>query len=118
MFLIKIYYNYIMPVISHRNALRRKAISLSFINLKKKGANNRFKEFKEFKQKSKAVNKKRGKTKKNPTGRSPLYKNNSTRTKSGRNTKPRKNTKAGRNTQSKNNMWPTLSQAMTQKGKK
>ena len=77
MFLIKIFNNYIMPVIPPRNELRRKSIAIRYINPKKRGATARSLKFLEILKTSKAVNKKRGKTKKKTPGRSPLYKSHS-----------------------------------------
>lgn len=77
MFLIKIFNNYIMPVIPPRNELRRKSMAIRYINPKKRGATVRSLKFLEILKTSKAVNKKRGKTKKKTPGRSPLYKSHS-----------------------------------------
>jgi len=107
MFLIKIFNNYIMPVIPPRNELRRKSMAIRYINPKKRGATARSLKFLDILKTSKAVYKKRGKTKKKTPGRSPLYKSNSlskhksrskssTSAKSGRNSKPEKKSKLTR----------------------
>ena len=107
MFLIKIFNNYIMPIIPPRNELRRKSIAIRYINPKKRGATVRSLKFLEILKTSKAGNKKRGKTKKKTPGRSPLYKSNSLskhksrsksskNSKSGRNSKPKKKSKLTR----------------------
>ena len=93
-----------MPIIPPRNELRRKSMAIRYINPKKRGATARSLKFLEILKTSKAVNKKRGKTKKKTPGRSPLYKSNSLSrnpkssrsAKSGRNSKPKKKSKLTR----------------------